>query len=311
MTHTTIVGGAAISSAVVIQYLIDTGLIRPEECIIIHNKEKKISSEKNDVYFNLKKTIKFFKFRLPFSLVFKGGQSNFFKKLYRIYEGGLSIFYFIFFYNNLLKQEKITTVHLNSLVLWPLLLVLPRSMKKIIHIREVPDNSIEARIAIYTIKNLATKIISIDSTTDIPFVSSGKSRIVPNPFNMTESRRLREFKESIKMELGIPPESFVVSLLGPVGKQKGIDFLIKIIKESAHKKNLEFLILGNPQGLDGERYIRELMRFENVKYYTEQKDTKKFYAITDVVIRCEDYLPLGRTVWEGIFAGAITLSTSK
>jgi glycosyltransferase involved in cell wall biosynthesis len=307
ITHTTIVGGAAISSAVVIQYLIDTGLIRPEECIIIHNKENKISSEKNDVYFNLKKTIKFFKFRLPFSLVFKGGQSNFFKKLFRICEECISIFCFIFFYNNLLKREKITTVHLNSLVLWPLLLVLPRSMKKIIHIREVPDNSIEARIAINTIRILATEIISIDTITDIPFALSGKSRIVSNPFNMTESRRLREIKESIKMELGIPPKSFVVSLLGPVGKQKGIDFLIKIIKEYTHTKNLEFIILGNPQGLDGERYVQELKRYENVKYFTEQKDTEKFYAITDVVIRCEDYLPLGRTVWEGIFAGGLAL----
>jgi glycosyltransferase involved in cell wall biosynthesis len=307
IAHTTSIGGAAISSTAVIQYLIDTGLIKPEECILIQNKEKKISTEKNDVYFNLKKTIKFFDYRLPFSLVFKGGTSNCFKKLYRIYGEAISIFYFLLIYNKILKQEKITIVHLNSLVLWPLLLVLPKSMKRVIHIREVPNNSIEARIAIFVINHLATDIISIDPITDIPFVQSRKSQIIYNPFNMTESRRLRALKKSIKMELGIPPKSLMVSLFGPVGKQKGIDFLVKVIKASAHIKNLEFLVLGNPSGMDGEKYIRLLTGYDNVKYFAEQNDTRKFYAITDVVIRCEEYLPLGRTVWEGIFAGGIAL----
>lgn len=246
ITHTTIVGGAAISSTTVIQYLIDTGLIKPEECILIQNKEKNISTEKNDVYFNLKKTIKFFHFRLPFSLVFKGGTSNCFKKLYLIFGEVISIFYFLLIYNKILKQEKITIVHLNSLVLWPLLLVLPKSMKRVIHIREIPNNSMEARIAILVINHLATDIISIDPITIIPFVQSRKSHIISNPFNMTESRRLRTIKDSIKMELGIPPKSLVVSLFGPIGKQKGIDFLVKIIKASAHIKNLEFLVLGKP-----------------------------------------------------------------
>jgi len=307
IAHTTIVGGAAISSTTVIQYLIDTGLIKPEECIIIQNKGKKISTEKNDVYFNLKKTIKFFEFRLPFSLVFKGGTSNFFKKVYRIYGEVISIFYFLLIYNKILKQEKITIVHLNSLVLWPLLLVLPKSMKRVIHIREISNTSIEARIAILVINHLATDIISIDPITDIPFVQSRKSQIIANPYNMTESRRLRAFKDTIKMELGIPPKSLVVSLFGPVGRQKGIDFLIQIINASTQIKNIEFLVLGTPQGVEGEKYIQLLKGYNNVKYFPEQKDTTKFYAISDVVIRCEDYLPLGRTVWEGIFAGGIAL----
>jgi hypothetical protein len=29
--------------------------------------------------------------------------------------------------------------------------------------------------------------------------------------------------------------------------------------------------------------------------------------MTDVVLRCEDYLPLGRTVFEGIYAGCMVL----
>jgi hypothetical protein len=307
ITHTTNVGGAAISSVMVIQHLIRTGLLKPEECIIIQNKEKKISTEKNDVYFTLKKTIKFFEFRLPFSLVFKGGSSNFFKKVYRMYGEIISIFYFIFFYNRILKREKITTVHLNSLVLWPLLVVLPKSMKRVIHIREVPNTSIEARIAIFITNHCATDIVSIDPITNIPFVKSGKSQIIPNPFHMTESRRLRAFKDTIKTELGIPPKSLVVSLFGPVGKQKGIDFLIRIIDASTRINTIEFLVLGTPQGVEGEKYIQVLKGYNNVKYFPEQKDTTKYYAITDVVIRCEDYLPLGRTVWEGIFAGGIAL----
>jgi glycosyltransferase involved in cell wall biosynthesis len=180
-------------------------------------------------------------------------------------------------------------------------------MKRIIHIREVPIDSIEARIAILVIKRYANKIISIDPISDISFANSGKSTVILNPFNMTKSRQLRPLKKSIKSELGIPPENFVVSIFGRVEEQKGFDFFIKIIQSSIQIKGLVYAIIGKPSGKYGEKCIQLLNNYTNVKYLGEQTDTSKFYTITDVVIRCEDYLPLGRTVWEGIFSGGIAL----
>ena len=307
ITHTTTFGGAGLSSSKTIQFLLDKGLLQPEECLLIQPRVRDPSNEKNDLYFNLKKTIKFYEFKLPFSPVFKGVTSNYLIKLSYTYKEFIAIFSYLVYYNKILKQEKITIVHLNSLVLWPLLLVLPKSIKTVIHIREVPNNSIEARIAIFVITHYATKIISIDPISDISFSNSGKSVVISNPYNMTISRELRPLKNSIKSELGIPPESFVVSIFGLIGEQKGFDFFIKIINSSTQIKNLVFVIVGKPAGKYGEECIQLLKNYPNVKYLGEQNDTSKFYAITDVVIRCEDYLPLGRTVWEGIFAGGLAL----
>lgn len=180
-------------------------------------------------------------------------------------------------------------------------------MKRVIHIREVSNDSIEARIAIFIIKRYATKIISIDQISDNPFSECGKSVVISNPYSMTKSRQMRQIKKSIKSELGIPLEYFVVSIFGLIGEQKGFDFFLKIIKSSIQIKNLVFIVIGKSEGEYGQKFIQLFNSFSNVKYFGEQNDTSKFYAITDVVIRCEDYLPLGRTIWEGIFAGGIAL----
>ena len=79
------------------------------------------------------------------------------------------------------------------------------------------------------------------------------------------------------------------------------------MSEADQIENLIFLIIGNPSGDYGKECIRLLQNRMNVKYLGQHDNVSKFYAITDVVIRCEDYLPLGRTVWEGIFAGSIAL----
>ena len=311
ITHATSFGGAALSSSKTIQFLLDKGLLQPEECLLIQPKHRDPSDEKNDVYFNLKKKLYFYEFKLPFSPVFKGATSDYIIRLFNIYKGIISIFSFLFFYNKILKREKITVVHLNSLVLWPILLVLPKSMKKIIHIREVPNDSIEAKIAIFVITRHATKIISIDPISNISFFKSGKSVVISNPYTMTKSRQIRQIKKSIKLEFGIPPESFIVSIFGLIGEQKGFDFFLKIIKSSIQIQNLIFLIVGKPSGRYGEKCVQLLNEYPNVKYMGEFTDTSKFYAITDVVIRCEDYLPLGRTVWEGIFAGGFSSCSCK
>jgi glycosyltransferase involved in cell wall biosynthesis len=308
ITHTTYFGGAALSSSKTIQFLLDNGLLQPEQGLLIQPKDVDPSNEKNDAYFNIKRTMNFYEFNLPFSPIFKGTASNYRMRLYYAFHEVIAIFFFIFFYNKIFKQEKITIVHLNSLVLWPLLLVLPKSIKKIIHIREVPINSIEAWIAIFVINHYATKIISIDPISNISFSKSGKSVVISNPYSMTKSRQMRKkIKKLIKLELGIPPEYFVVSIFGLIAEQKGFDFFLKIIKSSTQIKNLIFVIIGKPAWKYGEKCIQLLKTFSNVKYLGEHNDTSKFYAITDVVIRCEDYLPLGRTVWEGIFAGGLAL----
>lgn len=307
ITHAIGVGGGSLSSSNTIRYLIDHEYLKPDDCIIIHAKTKEETNEKNDVYYCFREKVKFYEFNIPFSPVFKGSSSNIFINLYQNYNEIISCLLFILKYNKILKRENITVVHLNSIVLWPLLLVLPTSIKKVIHIREVPNNSLESRIAIFIIKRNATKIISIDPISNIHFSKSSKSIVILNPFTMSTSRFLRRSKKSIKSEMGIHQNKFIVSIIGRVEKMKGFDFFIKIVKAMEHNENLLFLIIGNYYEECGKKYIDLLQNQSNVKILGVHNDVTKFYAITDVVIRCEDYLPLGRTVWEGIFAGGIAL----
>ena len=81
ITHATGIGGATISSTTVIQYLVENSLLKPENCIIIHEKQDLPSNYHNDVYFNLKKSIKFYECKLPSSYVIKGTPKLFTFKL--------------------------------------------------------------------------------------------------------------------------------------------------------------------------------------------------------------------------------------
>ena len=310
ITHAIGIGGGSLSSSMTIQYLLEKEFLKPENCIILHEERPEPTNEKNDVYFKLRSSIKFFQVRLPFSLAYKGSNSQnnaAFYEFYRFVLMMIKSINFLLFYNKILNEEEVTVVHLNSLVLWPLLPVLPGSMKKIIHIREVPNDSVEARIAIFIIRRYATKIISIDPISDIPFSDSGKSVVILNPISMTTSRALRSRKNELKREWGISPGSFVVSIFGRIGEQKGFGFFLELVDSCRTIKNLIFIIIGKPSGKFGEDCIQKLTRYSHVKYFGEHQDTSPFFAITDVVIRCEDYLPLGRTVWEAIYAGSIAL----
>jgi hypothetical protein len=307
ITHAIVVGGAALSSSTTIRYLLDKGLLRPEECVIIHDNPGEISPEKTDVYYDLKKSVKWYKCRLPFSLVFKGAPTGVVIRLINVYKVFIATCSFFFNGNRVLLREKITVVHLNSFALWPLLLVLPGPVKKVIHIREVPNNTIEARIAVAIVKRYATSIVPIDPISDRPFSGTGKSRVIFNPVDMRESRRLRLRKSLVKQEFGIPPQAFVVSIFGGVERLKGFDFFFSVVRNAETIDNLVFLVVGEPSEPFGEKCLRALKDQRNVICTGLHQDVSRLYAITDVVIRCEDYLPLGRTVWEGIFSGGLAL----
>ncbi len=249
---------------------------------------------------------------MPFSFVFKGSSLKFYNRSYSIYNEFMSIFYFIFFYNKILKREKITIVHLNSLVLWPLLLVLPKSMKKIIHIREVLNDSLEAHIALLVIKRYATKIISIDPISDEAFSKYGKSVVILNPFNMKRARQLREKKDEIKLKYKIQADTFVISLIGRIEEAKGQDLLPSIAKKLIDK-NVIFLIVGLPSGNYGKSCLDEFSKYSNIKYLGQINDMDPIYAITDILLRTDTikYFPLGRTVWETIFSGGLAVLPVK
>lgn len=307
ITHAIGVGGASISSSTVIQYLIDNGRIRAEDCIIVQENPGVESTEKNDIYFQLKKTVRWYDWKLPFSCVIKGAPKGIRFRLLCLKKNVEAIVFFLFFYSRILKGEQITHVHLNSFILWPLLPVIPKSIRKIIHIREIPRGGLFSDLAVRLTKHYATRIISIDPVSNSTFADDPKSIVIYNPINMTRSRELRKKRKELRSNWGIQEETTVISLVGRIEENKGFEFFINIVENTVPVRNLLFLVLGDHSGEYARKCVARLKKYDNVRFLGVYNDTSEFYAITDLVIRCENFFPLGRTVWEAIFAGAVAL----
>jgi glycosyltransferase involved in cell wall biosynthesis len=296
ITHTTDMGGASASLLTVLRAL--TGKMLYSDHILIYPK-----TNKSDAYIQLKHDMTSFQWRLPFSWIFRGAEPGIHRKAYRMLMEGYAMFAFLFKYNKILVKENVQTIYLNSLVLWCLLPVLPQHLNFVIHIRETVDESLEGKLAIWVIRNFADTIIAIDANVAKPFADlKWKVKIVPNPIDMTRAREERDRKNVLKTRADIPTENVVVALLAPIGRQKGHDFLLECL-DLVKNENITFALAGIPDIENNNKLTNALKEYSNVKYFGAVWDVTNIYAMSDVVIRCEDYLPLGRTVWEGMYAG--------
>jgi hypothetical protein len=186
-------------------------------------------------------------------------------------------------------------------------------MKKVIHIREVPSHTILSKIAIWCIKKYAARIISIDYISNFEFKDCGKSIIIMNPFDMRIARSLkRSSKNILKLKYNIKPDTFIISIIGRIEQVQDYEILLKV-SDLIKSKNVLFLILGKTNDDYGKKYINLLRQNVNVRYLDELSTLTEIYAITDVVLRLDniDYIPIGRTLWEGVFSGCIGLLPKK
>lgn len=306
--HARELGGAAISESVIIEYLVNHGFIQPDECILIQDKlPSHIDSERYDLFRNLKNRIRYYEMELPFSNVFRGAPTNFSFILYCWMKNLISLVRFVHSGRDVLKKENVTVVHLNSIVLWPLLLFIQSDVKGIIHIREVPKFSLWTNFATVIINKYATKIISIDSVSNRPFHNNPKAIVIPNPVDMTEARSRRPGRSLLKQRMGIEKGAFIVSIIGRIEEGKGFEFFINLVKKIEKNPKIFFFVIGSPFGMFGDSCLKKISHYENVKYLGEIDNMAEYYAMTDIVLRCEPYLPLGRTIWEGIYGGSLAM----
>ena len=296
--HTTGNGGAAISLTTNLRYLIETEQLDPKECLIAvpHNERNWWGGP----YWWFKDKIPFRFWFMPFSVAEKGGSKRLRSKLYSIVKETISIILFTGVYNHSIRKEKVTHIHLNSFVFWSLLPFLPKEIIKIIHVREMLSDDFSGRYAARIINRYADKIITISAQCAEKLPTA---IICENPYDMYRARQYRNVRNELKSRIGLRENPFIISVIAPIGKQKGYEFLVKVIERTPE---IMFVIIGKPYR-DGQNLYRQLRKFPNVRIYPGGDEMDKFYAITDIVLRCEEYLPLGRTVFEGIYAGCITV----
>lgn len=205
----------------------------------------------------------------------------------------------------LIERGKYDFIHLNSLVLNPLI---DKKYPFIVHIRDLDDGSSKAaREKIQEVRGA----IYIDEVVKKPFVASGlkNSIVLNNPFDMTILANYKgDGQKNIK---NIDPEKNVIfSILGRLKDSKGTKLVINSFK-NIKNKNARLLIVGIAE----KYYLKQCLDLakddKRIIFYGEEPDIYKIYYISDYVIRGDICPAVGRTIYEGLYAGCKIIMPGK
>lgn len=108
--------------------------------------------------------------------------------------------------------------------------------------------------------------------------------------------------EALRSQLGIASR-YVVSMIGIFSEAKGSHRFLELCLLMSNNPEWHFVAVGRKYDKTKDDMRRYANSHANLTLIDEIEDIDKIYAISDFVVRCEDYLPLGRTVWEGLYAG--------
>ena len=195
-----------------------------------------------------------------------------------------------------ISEGKYDFIYLNSLVLNPMIRA---EYPFIIHIREIYDGSNENIIG--NMKYVKGAIF-IDNATREPLINIiGKDNIIMNnPIDMTT---VDEYVDSsYRFKYGDLDRNTIFSLIGVITESKGTHFIINVFTKLKND-NARLLIVGK-----GDRkYIatcKKLAENDNrIIFWGEEPEIQKIYRLSDYIIRGEAYQCVGRTIYEGLYAG--------
>ncbi len=187
-------------------------------------------------------------------------------------------------------------IHLNSLVLHSLV---NDRHPYVLHMRDVYDGSNPA--AVENVKR-ARGVIFIDEATREPFrdVSLRKSLVLNNPFDMSRVAEFSGYRPTLPgLDIG---HHTVFSAIGVANDKKGTGFIISTFLKFKDQ-NARLLIVGGREQPALAAYRKLAEADPRVIFWGEEPDIMKIYAITDYVLRGEEFPCVGRTVYEGLYAG--------
>lgn len=306
--------GSSRSLQLTLKSLIDREYLKKENIVIIYPRSLKyflnykLAKKLNKSYFSEFNNIK--SWVVPFSNVIENISSSNIKKIKSFIRTLIFYIFWTIKYKQQFKKDNIKQVYLNSITLWPMLLVLPRNTRVIMHVREMLDlKKPFSKIIRKIILNKCSELITIDKKTALPFLNYNKKiNIIRNPFEMREARKLRGDKYAVICEkYGLNSDTIHVSLIGSIQAVKGQKFFCEIAKKFDNSDNFEFIIAGKGEGTYYSDIVNEVGKINNLHYVGEIENIEEIYAITHINIRCDNFFPLGRTVWEAYYSGCKVL----
>jgi len=207
---------------------------------------------------------------------------------------------------HVVEQQRFDCIHLNSHVLWPLLLVLPKKVRVVVHIRDLVDKErfrLRSSMMVKLIQQRADCIIAIDRLTADPFVDSGKVTVLTNPVDMEAVYSLRNDLASVHRRFGLSSGKRYVAQIGQISELKGAERFLTLAEKYVHRPDLHFLLVGGDTTAYSAQVLARARALPNMSWLGEISDIESVYAVADLVVRSDAFLPLGRTMWEAHFAG--------
>jgi glycosyltransferase involved in cell wall biosynthesis len=227
---------------------------------------------------------------LPFDLCYRGRPPRY-RAIHR-YAGALLWRLSRRRWENRIAHENYDAIHLNSVVLHPMVRA---RFPFTVHVREIVEVHY-ARVA----RSLAAArgLIFIDQATRAPFATlRTPSVVMNNPFAMRASPLPVDAAARLKAD---PVDVTVFAIIGMLIPEKGVDRVIRAFR-GVGNADARLLVVG--RGRDRARLERLARGDERVVFWGEDREIERVYALTDYVIRGEASFAVGRTIYEGLYAG--------
>lgn len=200
----------------------------------------------------------------------------------------------------IIRQCRYDYVHLNSPVLFP---VIDNNAKYVVHAREIIDPKYKKIDSMKKALKSASGIIYIDKATKVSVekeIINPLNTIINNPFDMTELQNI-DYEGSLK-QYGLSSQNIIFAMLGQIAEMKGSQLVLRAFMKHTNS-NSRLLIVGN----DKHAYARECKKIAEtdgrIIFCGELKDTSGIYRISDYIMRGDPQYCIGRTIYEGLFAG--------
>jgi glycosyltransferase involved in cell wall biosynthesis len=193
-----------------------------------------------------------------------------------------------------MEAERYDFIYLNSIVLHPLI---HERLPFILHVREIYDGT---NSRVFETARRAKGLIFIDQATAEPFRRQGvEGMILNNPIDMRAADQATGEALRARWNVG---QKAVFALVGVLNESKGTEFVIECFKR-AGKADALLLIVGEGELSYVERCKRAAAGQDNIVFHGFEVDVASIYAASDYVVRGEAYPCIGRTIYEGLYAG--------
>lgn len=199
----------------------------------------------------------------------------------------------------LIEENRYDYVHLNSLILYPLI---TQKYNFILHVREVP---------VFTDKYKKKVTKYLNQTKGLVFIGEGERAVFPdiqvpsliiiNPFEMKMVQDVDP--KPLLNQYALTDEHIIVTMMGLFAVMKGVDLVIRAMNQTTNKK-IKLLIVGQSY-LDQEYQMLQRMMADNdnIIYCGETKTPEDYYSFSDYIIRADKVPTPGRTVFEAFYSG--------